>query len=72
MGEALFMRGVELPAGTDPGAVCEVHTWPIEKLMAELMDLLRARHGQGGLNVCKDCIYRAKQEADRRRGRAAP
>lgn len=47
---------------------CEVHAWPDEGLPRRLVDALRARHGHGGLNVCCDCIERAKRIADVARG----
>lgn len=70
MREKLFMTPVHAPSGADPSSICEVHEWPIEKLMKELLPLMRARHGKGGVNVCAPCVHRAKAEADRRRGSA--
>lgn len=71
MNDAIHMKGLVLPEGTDPAAVCEVHAWPIEKLMTDLLPKMRERHGKGGLNVCVPCVERAKAEADRRRGRTS-
>ena len=50
------------------GVTCEVCDWAIERLMQEFVGLLKARHGKGGLTVCRECITRMKVEADRRRG----
>ena len=68
MREALHITGIQLPAGADPAKFCEIHDWPVEKLMTDLMPLMRAKHGKGGVNACTPCIERAKAEADRRRG----
>lgn len=62
------MTGIQLPEGADPAEFCELHNWSVEKLMTDLMPLMRARHGKGGVNACVSCIHRAKAEADRRRG----
>jgi len=47
---------------------CEVHDWPTEGLPKRLVDAMRARYGKGGLNVCKSCLVRARDEAKRRAG----
>lgn len=39
---------------------CETHEWPAEGMAERLLDMMRERHGKGGLNVCVDCIARAK------------
>ena len=62
MGEALHIRGV---VGAD--VVCETHDWTIERMRAELIPLMRARHGKGGVNVCVECIERWKAWADKAR-----
>jgi len=69
--ENLYMKPVHTPEGADPASICEVHEWPIEKLMSDLLPLMRERHGKGGVNVCVSCVHRAKAEADRRREGAA-
>ena len=68
MNEVLHMKGMHVPPEV-AASLCQVHDWPTEKLLAELLDQMRARHGKGGLNVCTPCVERAKAEADRRRGR---
>lgn len=54
----------------DPGplAACEVHEWPDDRLADQLVPLLRERHGRGSLNVCIDCLARAKATLARRCG----
>lgn len=54
------------PARDD--AACEVHDWPTEGLPKRLVQAMRDRHGKGGLNVCKSCLVRARDEAKRRAG----
>jgi len=54
--ECVFIR----PAPADP---CEVCRWPSEGLAARLVRAMRERHGKGGINVCIDCIKRARQNA---------
>lgn len=70
MNEALHMKLMRMPTEV-AASLCEVHTWSLERLFKELMDLMRARHGKGGVNVCTPCIERMKAEADRRRGGAS-
>jgi hypothetical protein len=48
--------------------LCEVHDWPWERWVSDFVPLLRERHGRGGVNVCRECIDRAKAAADRARG----
>jgi hypothetical protein len=55
--EALFVR----PG--DEGRGCEVHEWPDEGFVRRLVETMRATHGKGGINVCGDCIARAKRLA---------
>jgi hypothetical protein len=57
MTEALHLR--PMPDDTR----CEVHDWTFERARRELVPLLRARHGRGGLNVCVDCVSRFKAAA---------
>lgn len=61
MTEVLHVRGLI-------EAVCETHDWSIDRMRAELVPLMRARHGKGGVNVCVDCIERWKTWADWKRG----
>lgn len=51
--EALFIR----PATSTKCDVCE---WPNEGLAARVVLEMRRRHHAGGLNVCRDCIVRAR------------
>ncbi|HEY2510959.1 MAG TPA: hypothetical protein VGI39_08890 [Polyangiaceae bacterium] len=64
MSEVLHLRA--LSEGT-----CEVHDWDFERVKREFIPLLRARHGNGGLNVCVPCVERMKRDADRARGRTS-
>jgi hypothetical protein len=47
---------------------CEVHDWPTEGLPKRLVEAMRARYGKGGLNVCIECLVRARDEARERAG----
>lgn len=69
MKEALHMTGMHVTPEV-AASLCQVHTMPPAELLSKLLDMMRARHGKGGLNVCTPCVERAKAEADRRRGRA--
>ncbi len=60
MGEALHIKGLEVPADVDPASVCQVHDWPSEGLARRLVEAMRATHGKGGINVCVPCVERAK------------
>lgn len=55
MGEALHIKG--MPDDT----TCEVHAWTLDDFRERLLPLMRERHGKGGVNVCVDCIERARQ-----------
>jgi TPP-dependent trihydroxycyclohexane-1,2-dione (THcHDO) dehydratase len=59
-GEAAFLRPSAGP--------CEVHDWPTEELAKRLVTVARERHGKGGLNVCVECIRRARVDAARKAG----
>ena len=59
-------EAIHLKKGTGP---CEVHEWPTEDLPRRLIAAMRERHGRGGLNVCSDCVRRARDEAQRVAGR---
>lgn len=39
---------------------CDVHAWTAEDFRKRLLEEMRARHGKDGLNVCVECIDRAK------------
>jgi hypothetical protein len=63
-GEAIYLQD-----GSSSGRDCEVHTWPVDGLAERLVAAMRETHGKGGINVCVDCIDRAREDARRR---AAP
>jgi hypothetical protein len=44
---------------------CAVHDWPTEGLAKRLVQEMRATHGKGGVNVCVECIARAKRSLTR-------
>lgn len=48
---------------------CEVHDWPTEGLARRLVQAMRDTHPRG-INACRECIDRAKLDADRQRGLA--
>lgn len=48
----------------DPDAGCDVHDWPTKGLPFRLA---RAVARPEGLNVCRECVDRAKAEADSER-----
>jgi hypothetical protein len=39
--------------------VCEVHDWPTDGLATQIILLVRKR-GRGGVDICLDCVRRAK------------
>lgn len=50
---------------------CEIHCWQATPDMpARLVELLRNRHGNGGANVCRDCLTKAHGIAARNAGKA--
>lgn len=57
-GEAIHIKPA---AGT-----CDVHEWPIDGMAARLVAAMRERHGKGGINVCRECISRAHEDARRK------
>lgn len=64
-GEAAYVR-----RGTGP---CQVHDFSDDELPTALMELARRTHPLG-INVCRDCIKRARASLDarqRRRGTRA-
>ncbi len=61
-GEALHVK--VLP----DDATCDVHDWPTAGMPQRLVVALRARHGKGGVNACRDCLKRAHAESLRERG----
>lgn len=56
-------------AATDAAAsaMCQIHDWPDEGLAGRLLDAMRAAHGKGGINVCTECLLRARDDARARR-----
>ena len=42
---------------------CKTHTWPTDGLAVQLILAMRRR---GGINVCRECIERARGDAKRR------
>lgn len=54
-GEAVLLKESSGP--------CEIHDWPTEGLSKRLVDVMRARHGKGGIDVCADCVARAREDA---------
>jgi hypothetical protein len=53
-GEVVFMKPGDDVVG------CEVHDWPNEDFVKRVFDAMRERHGKGGLNVCRECLLRAR------------
>lgn len=54
--DAIHMREANGP--------CQVHDWPTEGMAVRLVERMRASHGKGGVNVCVDCIARARLSVD--------
>ncbi len=48
---------VHLRASEGP---CDVHEWPSEGMGERLVTVMRERHGKGGVNVCRECLVRAR------------
>jgi len=46
-----------------PLAACEIHDWPTDGLGRRLIATMRERHGKGGVNVCRECVTRARGDA---------
>lgn len=46
------------PADVD--AKCWAHDMPNEGLARKLFDQMRLAHGNGGVNICTECIKRAR------------
>lgn len=42
-------------------AECEVHAWSNKELRHKLVPTMRARHGKGGLTVCRECLTRTRE-----------
>lgn len=53
MSESIHMKPAD-------GEGCEIHDLPSEGLAKVLISLMQERHGKGGINVCRECITRAK------------
>ena len=49
------------------GTACDAHDWPDHGLPQRIVTEAKARHGAGGLNVCRECIDRARKVADSQR-----
>jgi hypothetical protein len=63
-----FLKNEALYVGeAAENAVCEVHDWPFEKMRAQFIGELRARHGKGGLNACSECLLKFRADLDARR-----
>lgn len=45
------------------GATCDAHGWKNAGLARRVIDEMKARHGKGGLNVCRACLERARRDA---------
>jgi hypothetical protein len=50
--EAVFWRPAVGP--------CAVHDWPTEGMARRLVALMLEMHGRGGVDVCVDCLRRAR------------
>lgn len=57
MSEKLFVR----PAAAN--ADCQVHDWPSDGLAKRLILEMRRAHGKGGVNICRECVERARESA---------
>lgn len=42
-------------------AACQVHAWPTEGMARRLVLAMRETYGKGGINVCRECVTRARQ-----------
>jgi hypothetical protein len=51
----------------DAARGCDVHKWPTEGMARRLIDAMRATHGKGGINACRECISRARDTLPCRR-----
>lgn len=65
VGERLYMRPYD-PTLSAP--TCEVHGWPDADFVSRLVHAMRESFPTG-VDVCVDCIRRAKRLADEARGR---
>lgn len=68
MGETYSRNEDMLHIRPADGDVCDIHDWATDGLARRLFDAMKERHGKGGVNSCRECIGRAKEDADRRRG----
>jgi hypothetical protein len=60
MSDYVHIRAVNVGEHQQPRDLCEIHNWPTEGLGLRLIDKMRSSHRQGGVNVCRDCIERAR------------
>lgn len=44
--------------------VCDIHDWPTEGLAKRLVQAMRDSHPTG-INACRDCLARAREDAKR-------
>lgn len=51
--EFVYVRGSVGP--------CAAHEWPDDGLPERLIKAMRERHGHGGVDVCVECLERAKR-----------
>ena len=62
---------IRIPMSTDEAVylgpakdqTCEIHDWPTAGLARRLVTAMRDRHPTG-INSCRDCIARAKEDLD--------
>jgi hypothetical protein len=45
------------------GATCDVHSWTGEDFPRRLIRAMAERYETGGVNVCRDCLVRARDQA---------
>jgi hypothetical protein len=53
----------------DTDQPCELHDWTLNDWKERFMALLRERHGKGGVNVCAECIIRARNALGKELGK---
>ena len=50
-------------------ATCAIHDWSEHDIMTKLTDRLRASHGNGGTNVCRECMQKLAKLRERLRAK---